>query len=317
MQRNHAQRGPLTTLGFGIGMTLLASVVLASPAGASDDPFADVTPVDIGEGRGAVDVGDAWFARVESAGSEQLHVRLTVESGFDMAHLCLSDVAFAERVPPGQCPWQIPGPGPTGELVVDLEDEYLAAPLHVQLHVDLAGDGSAFAGNTTGGGSFFGEVVVETADEEENTTEVVENTENINTQNTETTQNTDTQVDENTSQDDGEDSDEVELIDPVEVERVDDVPAAGPQALPTAPKPADSSISVTPAPTAAASAAAVAAPAPTHRDVEVRGVQYPRTAWETLPRTGLDVGDLAIIASGLLLAGAGLITVSRPSLGAA
>jgi LPXTG-motif cell wall-anchored protein len=337
MYTNHARRGPLTTLGLGIGMALLAATVLAPNATATD--LGD-GPVPIGEGSGGTPVGRATFDIEDGL----LRVRIALDEGveLDEAHLCLSTTGFAERIPPGQCPWKIEGPD--GEFPdIDLS-EYDGGAVFAQLHVALTDDRGAFAGHQNPGkGAFYGNVDVREAV---------------------TQQSPSTEIEGSPSSDDDDLDDKgqgggtvggIVTGDPPPAGPsgpVDPAPQAGsPQApetpgmeadLPPLPSPPRSapvpvagpvsddgvtlidpvSLDRLAGPPAAPAAPAPAATAPAReRSTEVLGIQLeraagsPAVAGQSLPRTGTDTPVLIWSAVGLLLAGAGLVLLGGRAAG--
>lgn len=344
MYTNHARRGPLTTLGLGIGMALLAATVLAPNATATTHD--DGSPVPIGEGRDGIAVGAATFDIVDVDDGRVLRVRIALDEGveLDEAHLCLSADRFAGRIPPGQCPWKIQGPDGTFPDI-DLS-EYGDGAVFAQLHVALTGGGSAFAGHQDPGkGTFYG---------------------NVELANPVTTQEPGSELEESsTSNDDdsddhgpglGGDGDGIvtgDLSPAGPSGPVDPAPQGGsPQApetpevgeadlppLPPAPRSAPVPVAAPvpdhgvtlidpvsldrPAgPPAAPAAPAPAAQAPAReRSTEVLGIQLqratgsPAVAGQSLPRSGADTPVLIWSAVGLLLAGAGLVLLGGRAAG--
>jgi LPXTG-motif cell wall-anchored protein len=341
MYTNHARRGPLTTLGLGIGMALLAATVLAPNATATD--LGDGSPVPIAEGRDGIDVvGQATFDIVEDG---LLRVRIALDEGveLDEAHLCLSTTEYTERIPHGLCPWKIEGPD--GEFPpIDLS-EHDGEAIFAQLHVALTGGGGAFAGHQNPGtGAFYGNVKVREAVIQQSPSTEIEGP---------STSNDDDPDDEGPGVGTGGGdvtgdpppagpSGPVDPAPQAGSPQVPEAPEVGEADLPplpspprsapvpvAAPVPGDGVTLIDPVsldrlagPPAAPAAQAPAAPAPAgERSTEVLGIQLeraagsPAVAGQSLPRTGTDTPVLIWSAVGLLLAGAGLVLLGGRAAG--
>jgi hypothetical protein len=343
MYTDHARRGPLTTLGLGIGMALLPATVLAPTATASD--LDDGRPVSVGEGRGGTVVGEATFDIDDVEGGQVLRVRITLDEGveLDEAHLCLSAEPFTERIVHGLCPWKIDGPD---GVFPDIDlSEYGDGAIFAQLHVALTDDRGAFAGHhNPGTGAFYGNVEVrETATPQSPSTEIEGPS----------TSDADDPDDEEQGAGTG-DGDVTGGQPPAGPSgQVDPAPQAGSPQAPETPEVGEADLPPLPSPPRSAPVPAVApvpddgvtlidpvsldrlaeppatsaAEAPVapvaagERSTEVLGIQLERAAevssvaGQSLPRTGTDTLVLLWSAVGLLLAGAGLVLLGGRAAG--
>lgn len=124
---------------------------------------------DIDAGRKADNVGSATFDRSDA---DVLSIDIAIAGGMDETHVCLSDVAFERRMPPGSCPFAHTGlaGATTDRYEIDLDPTLAAGTVHVQLHVATSDGETAYAGHIDGQ-PFYGNVAVAAA---ENTDESVE-----------------------------------------------------------------------------------------------------------------------------------------------
>lgn len=143
-------------------LMLHAGTGIASAHTGTTDPFGSGSVfTDIGAGRTAVDVGDAWFKRTASPTGESLSVHSHVPGGIDESHLCLSATPFIDRLPPGSCLNEGSWPGGEASFTVNLGTAYVGLPLYVQYHVVSQGE-TAYGGHADaiGRGEFFGNLLL-------------------------------------------------------------------------------------------------------------------------------------------------------------
>jgi LPXTG-motif cell wall-anchored protein len=338
---NHARRGPLTTLGLGIGMALLATTVLAPDAAATD--YGDGHPVPIAAGSAGLDVvGHASFVIVPSddeGGPEALLVQLdiTTDGGFLEAHLCLSETEYTGRTAHGLCPWKVEGPDGVFPLI-DISG-YEAGP-HAQLHVKLADDVGAFAGHRQADrGPFYGNVDVrEVAIPQPSSTGVEGPSSSNDDDPDDEGQGVGTGGGDVTGdQPPAGPSGPVDPAPQAGSPQVPETPVVGEADLPPLPSPPRSAPVPVEAPVpgdgvtlidpvsldrlAEPPAAPVVPAAAGERPTEVLGIQLeraagtPSVAGQSLPRTGADTPVLIWSAVGLLLAGAGLLLLGGRAAG--